>query len=61
MASTGNSRSLEITVQKILETRHMEDSDNEDDFCIFTKKMDVSGKDYAFYANYSRRAQESEL
>jgi hypothetical protein len=23
--------------------------------------MDVSGKDYAFYANYSRRAQEPEL
>ena len=23
--------------------------------------MDVSGKDYAFYANYLRRAQESEL
>ena len=23
--------------------------------------MDVSGKDYAYYANYSRRAQESEL
>ena len=25
------------------------------------KAMDVSGKDYAFYANYSRRAQASEL
>ena len=61
MATTGNNGSPGRIVQKILGSRYNEDSDNEDD-CLYIheenriKAMDVSGKDYAFYANYSRRA-----
>ena len=66
MASTGKSGSPERIVQKNSASRYNDDSDNEED-CLYLheenriKAMDVSGKDYAFYANYSRRAQESEL
>ena len=66
MATTANNGSPGMIVQKILGSRYNEDSDNEDD-CLFIheenriKAMDVSGKVYAFYANYSRRAQQSEL
>ena len=66
MALTGNSGSPGRIVQKNLGSRYTEDSHNEED-CLYLheenriKAMDVSGKDYAFYANYSRRAQEPEL
>ena len=66
LATTGNNGSPGRTVQKISGSRYIEDSDNEED-CLYLheenriKAMDVSGKDYAFYANYSRRAQASEL
>jgi hypothetical protein len=45
---------------------YIDDSDNEED-CLYIheenriKAMDVSGKDYAYFANYTRKAQESEL
>jgi hypothetical protein len=66
MALTGNSGSQKRIVQKNLGSRYNDDSDNEED-CLYLheenriKAMDISGKDYAFYANYTRRAQESEL
>ena len=66
MASTGSSGSPRKIVKKISGSRYSEDSDNEDD-CLYLyeenriKAMNISGKDYAFHANYSRRAQESEL
>ena len=59
MATTGNNGSQGRIVQKILGSRYNVDSDNEHD-CLYIhednriKAMDVSGKDYAFYANYSR-------
>ena len=66
MASTGKSGSPGRIVQKNLGSRYNDDSDNEEDFLYLheenrIKAMDVSGKDYAFYANYSRRVQEPEL
>ena len=66
METTGNNESPGRIVQKISGSRYNEDSDNEED-CLYLheenriKTMDVSGKDYAFHAHYSRRAQQSEL
>ena len=58
LATTGNNGSPGRTAQKILGSRYVKDSDNEED-CLYLheenriKAIDVSGKDYAFFANYS--------
>jgi hypothetical protein len=57
---------IQEKVQKNSRTWYSEDSDNEDD-CLYLheenriKAMDFSGKDYAFYANYSRSAQQPDF
>jgi hypothetical protein len=66
MALAGNYGSPGRIVQKNSELRYTGDSDNEEDCLYFheenrIKAMNVSGKNSAFYANYSRRAQEPEL
>jgi hypothetical protein len=66
MATTGINGSQGRSVQKISGSRYIEESDHEED-CLYLheenriKAMDVSGNDYAFFANCSRRAQDSEL
>jgi hypothetical protein len=66
LATSGNSGTSGRTVQKISRNSYIKDSDIEED-CQYIyeenriKAMDVSGKDYTFYGNYSRRAQEPDL
>ena len=60
LATSGNSGTSGRTVQKNSGKSYIEDSDNEED-CLYLheenriKAMDVAGKDYAFYANYSKK------
>jgi hypothetical protein len=66
MATIGINGSPGRSAQKILGSRHIEDSDNENN-CLYLHKencikaMDVLGKDYAFFANNLKRVQYSKL